>query len=108
MLISDIPNLFKQGKTLANPATWANGTALTGALTGFLLAVFHLAKLVGYDFGVNDATLTQAAGGIASVVLVGASVLHTFSNPNAGLQADGAPGPVTEPVAPGAEVGGAG
>jgi hypothetical protein len=97
MLIQDIPTLFKQGKALTNPTTWANTTALTGVLAGFLVAAMHVAKALGYDFGVNDATLNQLAGGIAAGVLVVSNILHTLANPNAGLPTAGAPGPAAKP-----------
>lgn len=91
MLISDIPTLFKQGKALANSATWANSATLTGVLAGFLVAAFHIAKLIGFDFGVDDETLNQAAGGIAAVVLIVTNILHTLSNPAAGLPPNSSP-----------------
>lgn len=94
MLISDVPALFKQGKALTKSTTWANSATLTGVLAGFLVSAFHIAKALGYDFGVNDATLNQAAGGIAAVVLIVTNVLHTLSNPTAGLPPAAAPGPV--------------
>lgn len=102
MLISDVPALFKQGKALANPSTWANSATLTGVLAGFLVAAFHVARLFGYDFGVDDATLNQAAGGIAAVVLVVTNILHTLSNPNAGLPTNGNAGQTAHDAGPGA------
>ena len=87
MLIADVSSLFKQGKSLANSATWANSATLTGVLAGFLVAAFHVAKLFGFDFGVSDETLNQAAGGIAALVLIVTNILHTLANPAAGLPA---------------------
>jgi hypothetical protein len=62
-------------------------------LTGFLIALFHVARLFGYDFGVDDATLTQMAGGVAAFTLVVTNVVHTLANPAAGVRADGEAGP---------------
>jgi len=101
MIISDVPTLFKQGKALTHASTWANTTTLTGVLAGFLVAAIHVAKLFGYDFGVSDDTLTQLAGGIAAGVLVVTNILHTLSNPNAGLPPAGPPGPAAKPDAAG-------
>lgn len=97
MLISDIPTLFRQGKALAKPTTWANTTALSGVLAGFLVAAMHVAKALGYDFGVNDATLNQLAGGVAAGVLVVTNIMHTLANPNAGLPPAGPPGSAQQP-----------
>ncbi len=93
MLISDIPALFKQGRALTNPSLWANSTALAGTLTGFLVAAIHISKLVGFDFGVQDDTVKQAAGGIAALALIVTSVLHVLANKNAGLPPPAGTGP---------------
>ena len=99
MLITDASNLFRQGKALTNAGTWANNTTLAGVLAGFLVAAFHMARIFGYDFGIDDATLNQLAGGIAAGALVITNILHTVSNPSAGLPPAGPPGPPAEPNA---------
>lgn len=97
MLITDAINVFRQGKALANKATWANTTALTGVLTGFLGAAFALAKAFGYDLGVTDDTINNLAAGAGALVLVVSNVLHVTANPHAGLPPDGAAGSPDRP-----------
>jgi hypothetical protein len=97
MLITDAIAVFKKGKALTNKSTWANATALTGVLAGFLGAAFSLAKAFGYDVGVTDETINNLAAGAGALVLVVTNVLHVAANPHAGVQADGAAGSPDRP-----------
>lgn len=99
MLINDLTSAFRQGKALTNSATWANTATATGALSAVLVGGFHIAKAFGYDFGADDAQLTQIAGGIAALVLLVTNVLHTVSNPAAGVPTKGESEPAANTIA---------
>ena len=93
MLLTDLIDTFKQGKALANPSLWANTTAATGVLSGFLIGGFHVAKAFGYDFGTDDDQISKIAGGIAALVLLVTNILHTLANAQAGVPPKSEPGP---------------
>ncbi len=86
MLITDVVNIFRQGKALANATTWANTAATTAALTGLLTGCVHVATVAGYDLsGITDVQIEKIAAGVASLVCVVSAILHVVSNAHAGL-----------------------
>lgn len=87
MLIKDAIALFRQGKALTNGAIWKQSAAAGSALAAFLIAGVGVARGLGYDLPIDDATATKIAEG--AVALVGAvnAVVHCIANTDAGLPA---------------------
>ena len=79
--------LFQQGKSLANAATWKNRTVAANSIVALLGAATVIAKGFGYDFHVDQDTLTALGGGIAAAVAVANSVMHVISSDKVGLPA---------------------
>ena len=78
--------LFQQGKQVANPAAWKNGTIKANAVAGTLGAAAAVAAAFGYDLDLPPQVLEQvAAGAIALVGLVNA-VMHVITSKKVGVQ----------------------
>lgn len=92
--------LFKQGKQLANSATWKNRTIATNALVAVLGAAMAVAKGFGYDFHIDDQTLSALGGGIAAAVCVGNNVMHVITSAKVGLPPAVDAGPATDAPGP--------
>jgi hypothetical protein len=85
--------LFKQGKSLANSATWKNRTVATNSLIAVLGAGAAIGKGFGYDIAVDDQTLSAAGAGIAAVVCIVNSIMHVITSDKVGLPSNGDVGP---------------
>ena len=83
---------FKQGKQLANSATWKNRTVATNALVAFLGAMVIIGKGFGYDFNLDQDTITAVGAGVAAFVTVGNSIMQVVTTKKIGLPADGEAG----------------
>jgi hypothetical protein len=82
-------DLFKEGKELANAATWKNRTILVNVLTSLLVTLVALAKVYGYDFKMGDQTLQQIATALVVIFGAGNAVMHTITSARVGVQANG-------------------
>lgn len=87
MLLTDFLAAFRQGKELANAATWKNRTLAANALCAVLSAAVGLATFCGYRVDLDNDTLQALAGGIAALVCVVNSVMHTVTSERVGLPA---------------------
>jgi hypothetical protein len=85
MLITDFFQAFKQGKQIANPATWKNASLATSALVTFLTAVVGIAKGLGYDIHLDDQTLQAAGAGIFALYGVFSAVVTVVTSTKVGL-----------------------
>ena len=87
---------FRQGKALANSATWKNRTVAANALVALLGAAIAIAKGFGYDIQLDDATVSALGGGIAAFVCVANSVMHIATSDKVGLPSADTPQPFPE------------
>jgi hypothetical protein len=77
--------LFKQGKEVANPAAWKNGTVGVNAVAGTLGAIAAIAAAFGYDFGLSEEVLQQIAGAVVAVAGSVNAVMHVVTSKKVGL-----------------------
>jgi hypothetical protein len=94
MLITDFFQAFKQGKQIANPATWKNASLATSALVTFLTALVGIAKGLGYEIHIDDQTLQAAGAGIFALYGVFSAVITVITSAKVGLP----PSDPTEPL----------
>lgn len=78
---------FKQGKELANAATWKNAQLATGALASLLGAAVVIAQGFGIDVHVSDAALQAAAAGVVALYGLFNAVATAVSSAKVGLPA---------------------
>ena len=87
-LIKNAPKffeLFKEGKEVADPATWKNRTIATNVVLALFGTALGLATAVGYPISLdNDAIQNLAAGIVASVGAVNA-VMHVITSKRVGV-----------------------
>ena len=77
--------LFRQGKELANSATWKNRTIAANALTACMGAVLVIAGGVGYDLhDVTPEQVSQASAGIVAIVGLVNSIMHVLTSAKVG------------------------
>lgn len=76
---------FKQGKELANAATWKNAQLATGALASLLGAAVVIAQGFGINVYVNDAMLQGAAAGVVALYGLFNAVATAVSSAKVGL-----------------------
>lgn len=82
---------FKQGKELANAATWKNAQLATGALASLLGAAVVIANGFGIDVHVSDALLQGAAAGVVALYGLFNAVATAVSSSKVGLPPKPAP-----------------
>jgi hypothetical protein len=78
--------LFKQGKELANAASWKNKQVIGNTLIGFLGAAALLAKGFGYDLHLDEQTIQQVGMGIAAIYGVANSILTVITSAKVGVK----------------------
>ena len=88
--------LFRQGKSLANSATWKTRTVATNSLIAVLGAGAAIGKGFGYDIQVDDQTLSAAGAGIAALVCIVNSIMHVITTDKIGLPTHGDAGPPSD------------
>ncbi len=91
--------LFRQGKQLANSATWKNRTIAANALLALLGAALAVARGFGYDIQVDPDTLKALAAGIPAAVAFGNTVMHVITSAKVGLPSIGGAGPAADTAA---------
>ena len=86
---------FREGKELVHATTWKNRTLASNALVAFLGAAAVIAKGFGYDFNLDQETISAVGAGIAAFVTVGNSVMHVITSKKVGLSSDSESGSPT-------------
>ena len=81
--------LFRQGKSLANSATWKNRTVATNSLIAVLGAGAAIGKGFGYDIQIDDQTISIAGAGIVALVGIVNSIMHVITTDKIGLPPHG-------------------
>lgn len=87
MLIGDIIDVFRKGKSLANAAAWKNRAVATDLLAGLLASGLAISAAFGYRLDISDDTLQALAGGIAAVAYLFSAGLHITTTDKIGLPA---------------------
>lgn len=85
MLIGDILEVWRKGKSVANPTGWKNIGITAGAISGLLSAALAVARGFGYDVGVNDSVIEALATGVAGVLCLVTTGLHVTTSEKVGL-----------------------
>jgi hypothetical protein len=85
MLITSFFEAFKEGKELANAATWKNRAVAASAITAFLSSAVAIAGGLGYDIQVDQETLQEIGGGVTAVVTLFSAVMHVVTSTRIGL-----------------------
>jgi hypothetical protein len=80
--------LFKEGKEVADPATWKNRTIATNVVLALIGTVLGLAKAFGYPLSLDDDTIQNLAAGIVAAVGVVNAVMHVITSTKVGLPAN--------------------
>jgi len=91
--------LFKEGKELADAATWKSRTIATNVVVAFFGTLIVLAKNAGYDLQLDQETLANLGAGIVAGVAAVNAVMHTITDKRAGLSSDSGSSPPTGPTA---------
>lgn len=80
MLIGDAINVFRKGRSVANPALWKSIDATAAALAGLFASGLAIASALGYSVGIDDSAVQALATGVAGVLYLfhtGVSVVTT-------------------------------
>lgn len=80
-------NLFRKGKSVADPALWKKGQVSATAVAVAIMAAVQVAKAFGLDIGVDDGLATTIA---AVLVGIGNIVVTFISSKKVGATAEGA------------------
>lgn len=82
-------NLFKQGREVANPAAWKNGTIKVNAIAGLIGSAVVIAGGFGYDINLSEETINTAAAGVVALVGIVNAVMHVITSARVGLPPSG-------------------
>lgn len=89
--IKQIPqffDLFKQGRELANAATWKNRTIATNIIVAMLGTLLVILQNAGIGIVLDQATLAGIGAGVVSSVAAFNAVMHTISSAKVGVSSD--------------------
>jgi len=90
-LIKNAPKffeLFKEGKEVANSATWKNRTIATNAVLALFGTALGLAKAFGYSLELDNDTIQNLAAGVVASVGVANAIMHCITSAKVGLPAN--------------------
>ena len=90
MLIGDIIDVFRKGRSVAQPELWKNMGATTAALAGIASSAMAVAAAFGYRIDIDNTAVEAIAGGIAGVLFLIQSGLHIATSEKVGLPAKAA------------------
>jgi hypothetical protein len=80
--------LFKEGKEVANPATWKNRTIATNVMLAFIGTSLGLAKAFGYPLNLDNDTIQNLAAGVVAVVATVNAIMHVVTSARVGVSSD--------------------
>lgn len=90
-ILKNIPqffDLFKEGKELANAATWKSRTVATNILVAFLGTLLIILHNSGVDLPLDQETVSNLAAGIVALVAAGNGVMHCLTSKRVGLSSN--------------------
>ena len=97
--ITNFFELFKEGKEIANAATWKSRTIATNAILALLSTVLVLAKSYGFNVSLDGETTQNLAAGIVAIVAAVNAVMHTITSARVGVSSDSGGSPPKDPTA---------
>lgn len=102
MLIGDCIDVFRKGKSVANPKLWKDIGATSSATAGLVVGVLGIASVLGYRIDLTNETIQALAYGIAGVLYLFNSGVHIVTSDKVGILSD-KPGTSsnTEPITTG-------
>jgi len=80
--------LFKEGKEVADPATWKNRTIATNAILALLGTALGLAKVFGFNVSLDSDTTQNLAAGVVAIVTAANAVMHTITSARVGVSSN--------------------
>lgn len=80
---------FKEGKELANAATWQNRTVAANSCVALLGTGIVLAKAFGVQIQIDQETLANLGAGIVAFVAAVNAIMHTVTSSRVGLPPQG-------------------
>lgn len=75
--LRDFYELFRVGKSVADPALWKSYQVTSTMLGGVIIAGVKLAKVFNYDLPIDEATADTIAGGVIAAVNVVLTITTT-------------------------------
>jgi len=81
--------LFKEGKEVADPATWKNRTIATNVILALLGTLLGLGKAFGFNVELDSDTTQNLAAGIVAIVTAFNAVMHTITSARVGVSSNG-------------------
>lgn len=85
MLIGDMLDVWRKGKSVANPALWKNLGATASALAGVVSSALAVAAAFGYRVDLDDHTVEALAGGVAALLFMFNGGVHIVTSDKVGL-----------------------
>ncbi len=85
MLIGDIIDVFRKGRSVANPELWKNVGATGSAVAGVATSALAVAAAFGYRIDLDDAAVQALAMGVAGVLYLVGGGLHIITSDKVGL-----------------------
>ena len=87
MLLGDIFDVFRKGKSLANAAAWKNRAVASDLVAGLLASGLAVSAAFGYRLDLDADTLQALAGGVAAVGYLLSAGVHIATSEKVGLPA---------------------
>ena len=82
-------DVFKKGKTVANPVAWKAGQITGSVLAGLLASIVALAKVFGYELPITDDQILAIGSGVVAIVgLFISPAITVASTDKIGLQSE--------------------
>lgn len=85
MLIGDAIDVFRKGKTVANPVLWKNVGATASLLAGLITSALAVAAAFGYRLDVDSDLVEALASGVAAALFLLSGGLHITTSDKVGL-----------------------
>lgn len=85
MLIGDILDVWRKGKSVANPTLWKNIGATTSAIAGIASSALAISAAFGYRIDLDDHAVEAIAGGIAGLLFLFNGGVHIVTSDKVGL-----------------------
>lgn len=83
-MMKEFAMALQKGEQLENASKVANRTHHSTILVALLIALAEAAKMFGFSVPLGNAELTDLATALSTLWMIGSSLLHVASNPNAG------------------------
>lgn len=85
MIVTSVWQALRKGKELKQAGALKDIQNVTLIMTAILSATISVLRVLGVDLHMTDKDIVVAAGGIASLLFVGSSVVTSISSSKAGI-----------------------